>query len=201
MIEQLGSLLLPIDALLNHDDFKPKSTIPSNVVTLFRNMWFLCVLFQFTVPSNQKSQTAMDWQQPALARIASKTPPIVLEEAHDTIVSDLEYNTVIRQEYIETVSGLFNGLLFRIEFASKVIAKHRALLTKHIPVRLSEIRYLLPGQVIFLLCMHDIESMRSASGLPSSIMSYFVNNGLNNNVALCQCTEAVAEKVRFPRVF
>ncbi|KAI0934808.1 hypothetical protein AcW1_006214 [Taiwanofungus camphoratus] len=178
MIEQLGSLLLPIDALLNHDDFKPKSTIPSNVVTLFRNMWFLCVLFQFTVPSNQKSQTAMDWQQPALARIASKTPPIVLEEAHDTIVSDLEYNTVIRQEYIETV-----------------IAKHRALLTKHIPVRLSEIRYLLPGQVIFLLCMHDIESMRSASGLPSSIMSYFVNNGLNNNVALCQCTEAVAEKV------
>ena len=36
--------------------------------------------------------------------IAIKTPPIVLEEAHDTIVSDLEYNPVMRREYVETVS-------------------------------------------------------------------------------------------------
>lgn len=103
MIEQLGSLLLPIDALLTHKDFTlgPPS---SDLVTLFRNMWFLCVLFQFTKAGDQVQHSAMDWQQPALARIAMKTPPIVLEEAHDTIVSDLEYNTVIRQEYIDTVS-------------------------------------------------------------------------------------------------
>ena len=103
MVEQLASLLLPIDALLNHSDFDSSPDSPSNIVTLFRNMWFLCVLFQFTTPSDQKLQSAMDWQQPALARIAMKTPPLVLEEAQDTIVSDLEYNTVIRQEYIETV--------------------------------------------------------------------------------------------------
>ncbi|KAH9952080.1 atypical/PIKK/PI4K protein kinase [Amylocystis lapponica] len=178
MIEQLGSLLLPIDALLHHSDLQLESNTLPNLVTLFRNMWFLCVLFQFTAPGSNKDQTAMDWQQPALARIAVRTPPIVLEEAHDTIVSDLEYNTVIRQEYIETV-----------------ISKHRALLSRYIPQCLSEIRYLLSGQMIFLLCVHDVESMRSAAGLPSSLVSYFINNGLNKISALHICMEAVAEKV------
>ncbi|KAH9930753.1 atypical/PIKK/PI4K protein kinase [Fomitopsis serialis] len=177
MVEQLASLLLPIDALLTHDDFRLSAT-PSNIVMLFRNMWFLCVLFQFTTPSEQKQQSAMDWQQPALARIAMKTPPLILEEAQDTIVSDLEYNTVIRQEYIETV-----------------VSKHRTLLAKHIPIRVSEIRYLFPGQVIFLLCMHDLGNMRSAAGLPSSLVTFFVNNGLNKNASLHACMESVAEKV------
>ncbi|CCM00003.1 uncharacterized protein FIBRA_02028 [Fibroporia radiculosa] len=177
MVEQLGSLLLPIDALLYHLDLK-LADASSDLVTLFRNMWFLCILFQFTVPGDLKHQSATDWQQPALARIAVKTPAIVLEEAHDTIVSDLEYNTVIRQEYIETI-----------------ISRHRTLLTKHIPVRSSEVRYLLPGQVIFLLCMHDVESMRSAAGLPSSLETFFVNNGLNKNAGLHACMESVAEKV------
>lgn len=49
---------------------------------------------------------------------------------------------------------------------------------------------------MFLLCMHDIESMRSALGLPASLVNYFVNNGLNKNANLLNCMEAVAEKVR-----
>lgn len=100
MTEQLASLLLPIDALLSHKDFEMQAS--ASLMTLFRNMWFICVLFHFT--SDDGEQTAMEWQRPALSRIAAKTPPIVLDEAHDTIVSDLEYNPVIRREYAETVS-------------------------------------------------------------------------------------------------
>lgn len=177
MSEQLASLLLPIDALLSHHDFDIGPDVSYNVVTLFRNMWFLCVLFGFTVP-NTSAHNAMDWRQPALARIAVRTPPIVLEEAHDTIVSDLDYNTVIRQEYATSVS-----------------TKTRVLLTKHIPLRASEVRYLVPGQVLFLLAMHDVESMRAAAGRPSSLVSYFVNKGVNKNAGLLACMEAVAEKV------
>ena len=103
MTEQLASLLLPIDALLSHGDFDIGPDVPATLTTLFRNMWFTCVLFQFT-SSDDSEQTAMEWQKPALARIAMKTPPIVLDEARDTIVSDLEYNPVIRKEYVETVS-------------------------------------------------------------------------------------------------
>lgn len=102
MIEQLASLLLPIDALLAHSDFNPQNNASPELVTLFRNMWFLCILFHFTY-GEDKDETAMDWQKPALARIAVKTPFIVLEEAHDSLASDLEYNAVIRQEYAHTV--------------------------------------------------------------------------------------------------
>ncbi|KAM5531731.1 hypothetical protein V8D89_014580 [Ganoderma adspersum] len=177
MSEQLASLLLPIDALLSHEDFEIGPDVSYNVVTLFRNMWFLCVLFGFTAPA-ERTQTAMEWRPPALARIAARTPPIVLEEAHDTIMSDLEYNTVIRQEYVETV-----------------INRPRGLLTKHIPLRASEVRYLLPGQVLFLLAMHDVESMRAAAGRPASLVTYFINKGINKNPALLLCMESIAEKV------
>lgn len=102
MTEQLASLLLPIDALLSHEDFVLAKDPTSSLTTVFRNMWFICILFHFT-SSDDRDQIAMEWQKPALARIAVKTPPIVLEAAHDTIVSDLEYNPVIRKEYVETV--------------------------------------------------------------------------------------------------
>jgi len=103
MIEQLASLLLPIDALLAHEDFVPTNNASPALVSLFRKMWFLCVLFHFTV-DDEKEATAMEWQKPALARIAAKTPAMVLEESHDSVASDVEYNSVIRQEYAHTVS-------------------------------------------------------------------------------------------------
>jgi phosphatidylinositol 4-kinase len=106
MIEQLASLLLPIDALLAHPDFNPHVEVSSAVVSLFRNMWFLCILFHFTSVGD-KEETALDWLKPALARIAVKSPSIVLEESHDSIASDVEYNSVIRQEYARTVGNVF----------------------------------------------------------------------------------------------
>jgi phosphatidylinositol 4-kinase len=101
MIEQLASLLLPIDALLSHADFIPQKT----TAAVFRNMWFLCVLFHFTSAEDDKDKagSAMEWQGPALRRISIKTPSMVKEEAADSVASDLEYNSVIRQEYVSTV--------------------------------------------------------------------------------------------------
>ncbi|EFI28353.1 atypical/PIKK/PI4K protein kinase [Coprinopsis cinerea okayama7 len=177
MVEQLASLLLPVDALLTHADFNPHEDASKEIVTLFRNTWFLCVLFDFTHMDNQES-TALDWLRPALARIALKTPSMVVEESLDAIASDVEYNSVIRQEFAQTV-----------------ISKHRALLTKYIPLRYSEIRYLSAGQAIFILSMYDIESMRSAAGRPSSLISYFINDSLNKHQGLSACMDAIAENV------
>ena len=102
MIVQLASLCLPIDALLAHEDFNPHLSASEAIVRLFRNMWFLCVLFHFS-SAEDKDESAMEWRKPALARIARKTPSMVLEEAHDSVASDVEYNSVIRQEFAETV--------------------------------------------------------------------------------------------------
>lgn len=101
MIEQLASLLLPIDALLAHEDFNPQLKAEPAIIALFRNMWFLCILFGFT--SNDDEDSAMEWQKPALCRIAAKTPSTVMEESHDSVASNVEYNSVIRQDYAHTV--------------------------------------------------------------------------------------------------
>ncbi|KDR73543.1 hypothetical protein GALMADRAFT_227988 [Galerina marginata CBS 339.88] len=177
MIEQLASLLLPIDALVAHRDFNPRDDPSPEILTLFRNTWFLCILFGFTTEDKTEA-TAMDWLKPALARIAVKTPSMVVEESHDAVASDVEYNSVIRQEYANTV-----------------IMAHRNALTRYISYRASDIRYLSSGQVIFILTLHDIESMRSAAGYPSSLVSFFINDSLNNHPGLSACMESVAEKV------
>ena len=100
--EQLVSLLLPIDAILGHADLNPRSGSSSELVTLFRNMWFLCTLFQLTV-ADEKDGSATEWRRPALSRIAAKTPALVLEEAHELLVSDIEFNSSIRLEYAHNV--------------------------------------------------------------------------------------------------
>lgn len=43
--------------------------------------------------------------------------------------------------------------------------------------------------------MHDMESMRSAAGLTSSLVSYFINESLNRHPALSACMDSIAEKV------
>lgn len=48
---------------------------------------------------------------------------------------------------------------------------------------------------MFLLTLHDMESMRSAAGLPSSLVSYFTNESLNKHNGLNTCMESIAEKV------
>lgn len=53
-----------------------------------------------------------------------------------------------------------------------------------------------PGQVILLLTMHDVEIMRAAAGLPSSLLCYFTNKSLNEHLELSTCMHSMAEKVR-----
>src|ERR1700759_604368 len=105
MVEQLESLLLPIDALLVHPDFHPQTDASLEVINLFRSMWFLCALFNLT-NMDDKQEHAMEWLKPALGRIACKTPPMVIEESHEVVASDVEFNSVIRQEYASSVSKL-----------------------------------------------------------------------------------------------
>lgn len=101
LLDQLASLLLPIDALLSQADYKPSADVKT--VTLFRNMWFLSILFDFHVNADP-AYAVNAWRQSALTRIAVKTPPIVVEGAQDFVLNDLEYNSIIRQNYAHTVS-------------------------------------------------------------------------------------------------
>ena len=195
MTEQLASLLLPIEALLSHDDFDLQLNASSELVGLFRSMWLLCSLFHFAM-FEEKDQIAMNWVRQVLGKIASKTPAIVVEEGMD-LVGELEYNTLIRREYAHSV-GPFESMSHRAALScwfGQAVSKHRGILAKLIPVRSSEIRSLNNSQVVFLLTIHDLESFRSAQGLPSSLPSYFTNSDLNKNAPLRGCMESIADKV------
>ncbi|KAK0497081.1 hypothetical protein EDD18DRAFT_1165281 [Armillaria luteobubalina] len=164
MIEQLASLLLPIDALLSHNDFNPHINASPAVVALFRNMWFLCILFHFTTDDAVDSN-AMAWQKPAMARIAIKTPATVVEESQDAVASDVEYNSVI--------------------------LKHKTSLTRHIPLRTSDIRSLstmrfcgridvIPwlsscmdsiAEKVIRGCINDLNAQAAQQALPEALSS------------------------------
>ncbi|KAG8834446.1 phosphatidylinositol-4- kinase [Serendipita sp. 399] len=177
LLEELCSLLLPLDALLSHEDFQPHLQPSPTLISRFRNFWLLCVLFGFT--NREKRPTCMtDWHAQALMRIAEKTPPIVQEDAHDFITSELEYNPVLRQDYLQ-----------------EVFHQHRATLTNYIPIRHTEIRYLVAAHVIFLLTFHDLESIRGSRGCPASVSTYFSNKDVNSRESLVVCMDSVAEKV------
>jgi phosphatidylinositol 4-kinase len=112
--EQLVSLLLPIDALLSHADLNPRFGSSCELVALFRNMWFLCTLFQFTV-ADEKDGSATEWRRPALSRIAAKTPALVLEQAHELLVSDIEFNSSIRLEYTNSVRSSRISIVYYVQ--------------------------------------------------------------------------------------
>ena len=62
----------------------------------------------------------MDWLKPALSRIATQTPSVVVEDLHDTAVSDVEYDSVTRLEYANTVGSTF--VIFPSVYLSTIIA-------------------------------------------------------------------------------
>ncbi|KAJ1309818.1 hypothetical protein OPQ81_006583 [Rhizoctonia solani] len=175
-LAELVALTLPIDALVAHADFHPDRQASSEVTALFRNMWFICGLFRLS--SDDKADMINEWQYAALTRIAAKTPPVVLEEAQEYLTNAIEYNPIFRNDYLLIV-----------------VARHRATLSKLIPTRSADIRYLSPTQIVFLITMHDLENMRAKVFLPSSLVWYFSNEALNKNAQLSACMDAISEKV------
>ncbi|KAF8759029.1 PI3 PI4-kinase family [Rhizoctonia solani] len=174
-LAELVALTLPIDALVAHSDFHPDRDASTEVTALFRNMWFICGLFRLS--SDDKADMINEWQYAAMTRIAAKTP-VVLEEAQDYLTNAIEYNPIFRNDYLQIV-----------------VARHRVTLSKFIPTRGTDIRYLTPTQIIFLLTMHDLENMRAKMFLPSSLVWYFSNEGLNKNAPLTASMDSISEKV------
>ncbi|KAF8334229.1 uncharacterized protein EI90DRAFT_3051526 [Cantharellus anzutake] len=171
-IDHLSALALPIDALLAHKPFRLHS-FSQEVVGLFQGFWFIAAVFRLSDPRRSN-----EWKSAALARIAAKTPQFVLEESHDYLSSNLEYNRSLRKDYGE-----------------RMLSHHKATLLNSFKTRVSEVKHLTPAQVVFLLSMDDIEGLRAAGGLPSALPGYFVNADVNSNIHLSACMELLADSI------
>ena len=189
----LATLLPAIAAVLEHKDIHPEVQPTTEMVSLFRNMWFLSVLFGFASPNNIRSNVAADGSATSrpssaaeaqaeivgrsLSSISLKTPTLVPETAHNYLESDLEYNSVLKRE-----------------FSNQTLDSQRKALSAVIPTHASDIRSFSYAQVTFLSTIYDLECLRSRMGRPSMVLSYFTNEGLNNS-ALVGAMQAIADKV------
>ncbi|EJU05379.1 atypical/PIKK/PI4K protein kinase [Dacryopinax primogenitus] len=173
VVSELAALVLPIDALLSQPDILSKIPSTTDLTRYFRNFWYICVLFRFT----ESSPKINEWQRAALLRIAKQTPNLVAEGAADFVSGELEYDVVLRKDYVVTA-----------------VNEHRSILAQYLPARAYDMKAFSPPQVIFLLTMHDVETLRARAVLPSSLPLYFVNEDVNNS-ALKPCMDAIADKV------
>lgn len=105
MKAQLAALLLPIAELLSHPTYHPDWDASSETVSQFRNMWLLCVAFGLS--SRGGKSVLSEHEEIALSNIAGKTPALYQEQNTDFVGSELEYNTVLRKDFAQSVSFVF----------------------------------------------------------------------------------------------
>lgn len=173
LTSKLGMLLPVMRALLDHDDFNPHLDASEEMVSLFRNMWFHCVLFGFVT----ESMWIREWHD-SMQVIAKKTPVLVIESATKYIESDLEYNSVLR-----------GG-----NMAEQNLAAMRQKLTSFLPALAYDIKTFSFAQVVFALSVYHIEMMRSKMGDCTYVLRYFMNDGVNNS-SLAHCLETINDRV------
>lgn len=166
----LARMLPIIQALLQHDDFNPQHDATEETVTLFRNMWFHCILFDF-VDGDMRD---------CLLSIAKKTPPLVTKAAADHLESDLEYNSVL------VGSGAANSAR-----AQSLRQRLTSLLGPNCTYNIRNMSF---PQVMFTLAVYHLEVMRSFMGDCSFILHYFSNDGIGSEHSyLTQCLQTMVD--------
>ncbi|CEP08014.1 hypothetical protein [Parasitella parasitica] len=171
LAQKLGHLLPVISALLEHDGFNPHLKPSEDTVSLFRNMWFHCVLFGFVT----ESMWIREWH-PAMLQIAKKTPVLVIESTTNYLESDLEHNSILR------ASNNHNLLQMRQKLIS------------FLPSLAYDIKNYSFAQVIFASSVYHVEMMRSRMGDCSHMLRYFMNDGVNAS-SLSNCLETIFDRV------
>ncbi|BEJ13679.1 hypothetical protein CspHIS471_0308530 [Cutaneotrichosporon sp. HIS471] len=161
---QLAALLLPIAELLSHPTYHPDHNALTETVSQFRNMWLLCVAFGL---SSQNGKSILsEHEENALSVIASKTPALYQEQNTDFVGSDLEYNTILRKDFAQSINSRMRQTLTELLPS-----------TKHT----SDIRSMSTPQLTLLIAINDLEEMRTMHLQPSVTLRYFMNDSVNKS--------------------
>ncbi|KAI8142097.1 hypothetical protein BJV82DRAFT_617170 [Fennellomyces sp. T-0311] len=169
---RLGRLLPVLQALLEHEDFKPHLSPSEELVTLFRNTWLQCVFFGFTVNS------MWEWRD-AMQVIASKSPALMIETDTDHLETDLEYNSVL------SAGGVSQSA------ANSMRQRLQAVLIGN----LYDIKGFSFAQVVFTLSIYHVETMRGHMGDCSYILRYFMSDAVSSNTPLDRCLQSITNTV------
>ncbi|KAI9022175.1 hypothetical protein CLU79DRAFT_815895 [Phycomyces nitens] len=172
LTSSLGRLLPVLATLLNHKDFHSPLMATEEVILLFRNFWFLCVIFGFVVNRTWTRK----WNE-SLHIIAFKTPILAIQSTTEQLESDIAFNSVLRGSNEEAL-----------------LLPMREQLAGLFPTYAYEIKYYSFACAVFSLSVYHVEIMRSRMGDCSFILRYFMNTGVDRS-AVSNCLELIATRV------
>ena len=87
--------MLVLDTFFGAAKMDPLRRTSSDIVGLFRSLWYLCVLYGFLSPS---SDTIAPWQRVLFVRLAKYTPGLLTDAGDDFVQTELEFNSILRRK-------------------------------------------------------------------------------------------------------
>ena len=192
---QVASALLDlvpvIDAFLATSKIASFITLDNEIVALFRSMWYLSVLSGFLSTPSRIS----DWQRSALGRIAEQTPCLLHGAGDDFAETDLQFNSILRRTNHTLVCRFVSYLRVELTTVLQSPDTARAELAAAVVNQASHIRTISTSHAVFLLTVLRVESLRAENGRPSTVLSYFHNDGVNSG-PLFAVLASIADQVR-----
>ena len=153
---------------------EPITDSESNAARGFRTIWYFCVLFGFVEPNRWRS----DWFE-ATRRIAEFVPPLISSKM------------VLSQIELECSSILQNGGFFG-DFH-----EHQKMLEKCLPEKIHIIKQLNHSQLLYLLSVYHLETLRATTGTFYKCLTYAEHLPKNYPMSaqLLDCFQGIADRV------
>ncbi|MBW0462794.1 hypothetical protein O181_002509 [Austropuccinia psidii MF-1] len=205
LVNYLGALIQAIGILLQPDSsYDPRQTSSQQLSELFRNFWYVCVVFGFLSPNSRaivSSSITPDWLIDSLRQIATKSPTLTHLTSIDYLTAQLDYNPILK--YPDPTSSITqvkvkhnpsNPSSSRQLAAEQVKKQELAAL---IPTHSGHIRGLSFAQTIFLLTVSRLEISRAEDCRASNILDYFdhLSSDEIDPHNIFGCLVAISEKV------
>ncbi|KAG0144911.1 hypothetical protein CROQUDRAFT_46568 [Cronartium quercuum f. sp. fusiforme G11] len=185
LVNHLGVLILAIGNLLQTTStYDPRQTTSSKISELFRNFWYICVLFGFLSSppaSRATSETPSvfpDWLSSSLRKIATKSPTLTHRTPIDYLTTQLDYNPILK-------------------FPDAVEQGKKQELANLIPSHSGQIKGFTFIQTIFLLTVARLEIFRAEDCRASNVLEYLrhVHPDEIDANNLFGCLVTISEKV------
>ncbi|GAO50640.1 hypothetical protein G7K_4763-t1 [Saitoella complicata NRRL Y-17804] len=156
LVPAFFSILDPLALALTFPDNRVFVPRDEGLIVLFRNAWFTLNLNGFHYGSTPAKEHAR-----VLRIIARATPPIVSQRLTNHFESDLELNSVLRGNKVETDES-----------------KPKKVLAAALPAQAPDLRKLSYPKQVFLSTVLLLESLRCEFGICSRMLEYFADSNL-----------------------
>ncbi|WAQ86921.1 hypothetical protein PtA15_7A650 [Puccinia triticina] len=183
LINQLAVLAPLIANLLQPDStYNPRKTASLKISELFRNFWYVCVMFGFLSSTSSpraivgSASGSPDWLIESLRQIATKSPTLTHLTSINYLTTELDFNPILKfPDPVLTTPSKSKQNHAHVPSPHQIAldqAKKQELASL-IPTHSGQIKSLNFIQTIFLLTTTRLEIFRAEDCRASNILEYF----------------------------